>query len=48
MTIQLTPDPYRCDCRFITEQDAQSGAICGVHNDGRGFYYQPPELMPWE
>ena len=44
----MSPDPYRCDCRFITEQDEKAGAICGVHNNGQGFFYKEPAKDWWQ
>ncbi|WP_157075255.1 hypothetical protein [Arthrobacter luteolus] len=43
----MSPDPYRCDCRVITEQAEKDGAFCGVHNNKGGFFYTPEPKTDW-
>ena len=43
----MSPDPYRCDCKVITEQAAQAGEYCGVHENRGGFYYVPESKTEW-
>lgn len=47
MSPNLTPDPYRHDCRFFTEQDIKAGAICGACGNPCGGFYYTPELKEW-